>query len=252
MRSKTLLLPVLALLTLAAGSAASIPISRMSTPWWRERFAAKQSELQAHPPQLIFLGDSITENWEKNGPEDWRNFQPGWRHYYGDRQAINLGFKGDSTAHLLWRIRHGELDGIHPRVAVILIGANNFGRAHQAAEQTVEGIQAVVAETHRRLPTTKILLLSILPSRRSSWVDENTIQANQLLAQHASSLPNTTYVDVTNVFAPGGKLEADLFLDSHLMPPDPLLHPTAEGQARLSAAIEPTLAHLLGDRPKGP
>ena len=108
---------------------AATPISRMDLKWWRERHQAKLAELRRVRPNLIFLGDSITQDWEDDGPEPWRDFVPEWRRFYGDRNAVNLGFKGDTTASLLWRIRNGEVDDIAPRAAVILIGANNLGRS---------------------------------------------------------------------------------------------------------------------------
>ena len=83
----------------------------------------------------------------------------GWQRFYGDRHAINLGFKGDTTASLLWRIQNGEVAGIAPKAAVVLIGANNLGRVHWSAEDTVTGINTIIAELHKRLPTIRILLL---------------------------------------------------------------------------------------------
>src|SRR4051794_39857839 len=154
--------------TAAKVPAAATPISRMDLPWWRARHEAKLKEL-AVQPDLIFLGDSITENWEKSGPPAWQEFKPVWQRFYGDRKAVNLGFKGDTTASLLWRIRNGEVAGIKPKVAVVLIGANNLGRVHWAAEDTLAGIDAIVQELRKRLPDTKILLLGVLPSDRSAW-----------------------------------------------------------------------------------
>ena len=107
-----------------------------------------------------------------SGPQEWRDFVPVWQRFYGDRNAVNLGFNGDATAHLLWRIENGEVAGIAPKVAVILIGANNLGRLHWSAEDTVAGIDAIVQQLRHRLPQTKLLLLGVLPSDRSTWVTE--------------------------------------------------------------------------------
>lgn len=239
------------LLLAAAGpvNLAATPIPRLGLPWWRERFEAKQQEL-ARKPQLIFLGDSITQDWERSGPPPWADFRPVWQRFYGDRQAVNLGFTGDTTANLLWRIEHGEAEDISPRVAVVLIGANNFGRLHWSAAQTVDGIGAIVAALHRRLPQTRILLISVLPSGRSAWATESTAAANAALAARYGQGGDVAWVDVTRVFAPGGRLDASLYFDPRETPPKPPLHPTAQGQERLAAAIEPTLARLLGDRSK--
>lgn len=228
---------------------AASPISRMDLKWWRDRHLAKLAELGRARPNLIFLGDSITQDWEDNGPEDWRNFVPRWQRFYGDRNAINLGFKGDTTSSLLWRIRNGETDGITPKVAVILIGANNLGRLHWSAVDTVLGIDVIIAELRRRLPATRILLLGVLPSERSDWTTQTALAINHALDEKYAHDPVVTFLDVGFVFMKDGRLDRDLFLDPKLRPPDPPLHPTAQGQALMSAAMEPVLARLLGDKP---
>ena len=157
----------------------------MDLPWWRVRHEAKLKELARVHPELIFLGNSITQDWERSGPADWQDFAPIWNRFYGDRNAVNLGFTGDTTASLLWRIRNGEVAGIAPKVAVVLIGANNLGRVHWSAELTVAGIDAIVDELRHRLPETKILLLSVLPSERSPWVTQTTWRST------IGSRPNT-------------------------------------------------------------
>jgi lysophospholipase L1-like esterase len=233
----------------AATVLAAVPIGRTDLRWWRERHERKLAELRRVRPNLIFLGDSITEDWEYDGPEPWRQFVPVWRRFYGDRRAVNLGFKGDTTASLLWRIQHGEVARIAPKVAVILIGANNMGRPHWSAADTLIGIDTIIAELERRLPTTKILLLGILPSERSEWITHTTAAINRGLAAKYAHDPVVTYLDVSHVFMKEGRFDRDLFLDPKLRPPDPPLHPTAQGQALMAAAMEPVLAKLLGDKP---
>jgi lysophospholipase L1-like esterase len=234
-----------------AGSArtilATVPISRMDLPWWRTRHDAKLREIATTKPELIFLGDSITQDWEDTGPPEWRNFAPVWQHFYGDRHAVNLGFKGDTTASLIWRIRNGEVAGIAPKAAVILIGANNLGRVHWSAEDTVAGIDTIIGDLHHRLPTTKLLLLGVLPSERSDWITQTTGQINRMLADRYKDDPSVAFLDLTALFMRGGKLNRALFLDPRLTPPDPPLHPSAEGQAIMAKAMEPVLANMLGD-----
>src|SRR6195952_896722 len=172
---------------------AATPIARTDLAWWRARHEAKLKEVAQSKPELIFLGDSITQDWEWSGPPEWRDFAPAWQRFYGDRHAVNLGFKGDTTASLLWRLRNGEVAGIAPKAAIILIGANNFGHVHWGAADTVTGIEAIVAELHQRLPTTKLLLISVLPSERSAWVDENTVAINAALAQRYGKSSDVTW-----------------------------------------------------------
>jgi lysophospholipase L1-like esterase len=229
---------------------AATPLSRLDTRWWRERHEQKLAELHRGPVDLVFLGDSITQDYETAGPEPWRNFVAVWQHFYGDRHALNLGFSGDATCHLLWRIEHGEIDGIAPKAAVILIGANNLGRLQWPTADDVIGIAAVVDATRAKLPRTNILLLGVLPSERSAWVTETTDAINRDLATRyrRGAVEGVTYLDVGDVFRRNGVLDRDLFLDPRLTPPAPPLHPTAQGQARMARAMEPTLSHLLGDR----
>ncbi len=223
---------------------AATPISRMDLPWWRQRHEEKLAELHRGPVDLVFLGDSITENWER------RDFQPAWQHFYGDRHAVNLGFKGDTTASLLWRIDHGEVSGISPKVAVVLIGANNMGRPHWSAADTVQGIDAIIRELRQRLARTKILLLSVLPSERSVWISDTTVEINRLLdAEYGEhKVDDVTYLDVTGVFMKNGQFDPAMFLDPKMHPPEPPLHPDAAAQAKMAAAMEPTLSALMGDR----
>lgn len=250
MRRRSLLLAPAGLLLAAADRqpVAATPISRMDTPWWKARHLEKLAEIKHGPVDLVWLGDSITQDWELEGPPEWRDFAPVWRRFYGDRHAVNLGFKGDSTAHLLWRMQNGELDGIHPKAAIVLIGANNMGLVHWNAAQTVAGIEAVVADLQRRLPSTEILLLSVLPSIRSKYVTRTTAEINRALAERFPPGSGVAYMDVTGLFMLDGTVDRTQFLDDHLIPTDPPLHPTARAQLRLAEAIEPTLAAMMGDR----
>ena len=228
---------------------AATPIARTDLPWWRQRHEAKLQELARVKPELVFLGDSITQNWERSGPPEWQDFVPVWQRFYGDRHAINLGFKGDTTASLLWRIRNGEVSGIAPKAAVILIGANNLGRVHWSAEDTVIGIGTIIDELHRRLPATRILLLGVLPSERSEWITETTVRINQMLASRYKDDQSLSFLNVTALFMRSGHLNRDLFLDPMLKPPEPPLHPSAQGQALMAKSMEPVLANMLDDRP---
>ena len=248
-RRSAFALPLLAALPARAETPmAARPLSR-DPAWWQKRHKDKLVELREKKPAPIFLGDSITQQWEYDGEPSWRKFAPGWQRFYGDRNAVNLGFSGDATCHLLWRIENGEVAGIAPKVAVILIGANNLGRLHWSTADTLAGIDAVVQAVRRRLPNTKILLLSVLPSERSDWTTETTGAINKGLATRYREAGAVTFLDVTRVFLKNGRTNRDLFLDPLLTPPAAPLHPSAEGQNLLSLAIEPTLAALLGDRP---
>lgn len=238
------------LLALAAAvPLAAVPISREQLPWWAARHAEKLREARSGGFALVFLGDSITQQWEKPA------YRPVWQHFYGDRHALNLGFIGDATSHLLWRITHGELEGLHPKAAVILIGANNLGRLHWPAADDVRGIEAVVEAVRARLPGTRILLLGVLPSDRGPWVAETAARINAALAARfgGNSVAGVVFLDESRLFLlPDGRVNTALYVDPTLTPPAPALHPSPAGAARLAAAIDPALAAMLGDTPRGP
>lgn len=218
---------------------AARPIDRLSTPWWRERHAAKRALIaQRRDFPLLLLGDSITQNLESTGREPWRDYRAAAAAFPAH---LNLGFKGDATCHLLWRMRNGELEGLAPRHAVILIGANNMGRVHWPVADNLEGIDAVVHEARLRLPAARIILLGVLPSDRSAWVTESTAALNRALAaRYAQS--DIVWHDATALFLAAGTLDHSLFYDPLLRPPEPALHPTPQGMIRLAHALAPLLA----------
>jgi GDSL-like Lipase/Acylhydrolase family len=261
-----LLLPLTPALASSNNNLAAAPIGRMDLSWWKHRFEHSLARNHQGPVGLVWLGDSITQNWELAMPAPYADYVPVWNRFYGDRAAINLGFTGDTTASVIWRLDHGEVDGISPRAVVLLIGANNLGRAHWDARQTVGGIEAITAILHRKLPQAKVLLLGVLPSHRTPWASAQTaiINADLATAYHDSDF--VTYMDVGHVLMKNGQIDGDLYLDpkfsklsaallipshpqvAHMVVPGVLLHPDAFGMARIAAAIEPHLHRMLNDR----
>lgn len=237
--------------TAAQSNPAVIPASRLSEPAWAGHHAAILAALPSHTDtQILLIGDSITDNYNKSSPPS-EDFQPIWQQYYAPRHALNLGFSGDTTANVLWRLDHGEVSGLHPKLAVLLIGTNNTAQ-HQSAQQTEAGIDAVIAAIERHLPDTKILLVGILPSRLPSK-DTNFDVNSYLATRYASHTdPRVTFLDVGSIFYTRGTLNDSLFYDPQLKPPGPSLHPTPIGQRLLASALEPTVARLMGDTPVKP
>ena len=228
----------------------AIPLSRLSDPTWRDRHEAKLQEAHSRPVDLLLLGDSITANYELTGPDALHDYRDVERRYFAGRNALNLGFSGDGTQNLLWRITNGEIDGLMPRAAVILIGTNDIGWLGRSPGATVVGIVAVIDELRRRLPATNLLLVSILPSDRGEALKKATDAVNSaLLARYgAGTIPNVIFRDVSRAFIVGGTLDVSLFADPQQTPREPALHPSPDGQARMAAALEPTLSRLMGDR----
>jgi lysophospholipase L1-like esterase len=153
---------------------------------------------------------------------------------------------------LLWRLQNGEVDGLHPKVAVVLIGTNNTNRGKQTAEQARAGIDAVVAELQKRLPMSQILLLGILPSGISPEKTQIDQTINRYLADKYAHADRVTFLDIGHVFYLDGKLNEKFFCDTRLPNPRPSLHPDTVGQRMMAEAIEPVLARLLGEKPIPP
>jgi beta-glucosidase len=105
------------------------------------------------PIGVLFIGDSITEGWSGRGKATWDA-------QFAKYQPANFGISGDRTQHVLWRIQEGELDGIAPKVVVLMIGTNNSG---YSAPAIARADAEIVYQIHRKLPDTKLLLLSIFP-----------------------------------------------------------------------------------------
>jgi len=219
---------------------AMAPISRMDLPWWKQRFEQSLQSAKGDPnARVIWLGDSITQYWQREGSLGYDNILPVWLHYYAPYDALDFGFVGDTTANLIWRLEHGQVAGLHPRLAIILIGANNLGRVHWDASLTVPGIESVVRITHADLPGAHILLLGVLPSIRSAWVDANTVAINDALRARYAGDPLVTFVDVSPVLMRDGRVDASLYVDPREVPPRPALHPDAAGMAKIAAFIQP-------------
>ena len=237
--------------SVAAVNPSAVPKDRLSETWWANRHKALVASLPSHTDaELLLVGDSITNNYEKANPPN-EDFLPIWQQYYAPRKAINLGFSGDTTANVLWRLDHGEVDGLHPKAAVLLIGTNNTAYG-QTAEQTEAGIDAVVVDLEFRLPQTKILLIGILPTglpSNSKNLDINSYLATRYAGGHD---PQISYIDIGVIFYAGGALADAYYYDPYATPPRPALHPNTLGQRRMASAIEAGLARLMGDTPVSP
>jgi lysophospholipase L1-like esterase len=238
------------LLPLAAQGAtnlATAPISRMNLPWWRARWETTLAQAKAQPDaKVIWLGDSITQYWQRQGTLGYDNVLPVWQRYYGPYDALDFGFVGDTTSSLIWRLDHGQVAGLHPKLAIILIGANNLGRVHWPAAMTVPGIEAVVSHTHKRLPGAHILLLGVLPSIRSAWVDAQTVEINKALAAYYADDPVVSFVNAGTVLQRDGKTDAALYVDPKQVPPKPALHPDAAGMELIAKFIQPVVEKYAG------
>ncbi|MFM7059336.1 MAG: exo-alpha-sialidase [Planctomycetota bacterium] len=192
--------------------------------WWLERHEQKLRETQAGDVQLAFLGDSITQGWETAG-------QFAWEKYFAGRQAANYGFGGDSTQHVLWRLQHGEFDGLSPATIVLLIGTNNVRHGDFTAEEIAAGIGEILRVLGEKCKTSRVLLLGLLP-RGAEPTDPLRMKCeavNALLPALADGR-NVQYLNVNSAL-----LETDGHLSTTIAPD--LLHLSAAGYERLGQAI---------------
>jgi lysophospholipase L1-like esterase len=180
---------------------------------------------------LIFIGDSITSGWESRGPKVWDKF-------YGKRNAANLGIGGDRTQHVIWRLNNGNVKGISPKAAVVMIGTNNS--RDNTPEQIADGVTVIINQLRSKLPETKVLLLAIFP--RGANDDERrrvNEKANAIFSKLADG-DHIHYLDIGPKFMnDDGELTRGMMLD--------LLHLTEQGYTIWAESIESSLSKLLGE-----
>jgi len=208
-------------------NSAVIPATRGDEAWWRDRQRAANERVAKGGVDLVFIGDSITQGFEGAGAKVWDEF-------YAKRDAVNLGFSGDRTEHVLWRLEHGNLKGIQPRAAVVMIGTNNTGHSMQDPEEVAAGIRAVLDRLLERCPKTRVLLLGIFPRGRTpdDLARINNQMINQIIRRFAGG--RIHYLDIGPAF-----LEQDGSLSEQVMPD--ALHLSEDGYRRFAGAIEPVL-----------
>jgi lysophospholipase L1-like esterase len=224
---------------------AAVPAARLSESWWAARHQSILESAARHADaEVVFIGDSTFNNYDLAKPPA-EDFQSIWKQFYAPRRALNLGFSGDTTSNVLWRIDNGELDGLNPRAVVLLVGSANTALDNQTALQTANGIDAVVGDIARRLPGARIVVLGVLPSGISAEKTAREQEVNSRLENFFAGDRRVLYLDIDAIFYNGGALNPDLFCDQTIRG-KPLL-PNALGQLRLAEAIEPALANLLGD-----
>jgi lysophospholipase L1-like esterase len=192
---------------------------------------------RAAPVGLLFLGDSITEAWW-NVPEFW------WERY-GAHQPANFGISGDRTQNVIWRLEHGALDRITPRVIVLMIGTNNTG--DNSAPEIVAGIDRILGLIRAKRPATKVLLLGIFPrGPRNNWDGKPEDWEKRMAVIRAvnTQLPArddgrlVRFLDIGHVF-----LDAQGKISGALMPDQ--LHLSNEAYQLWAKAMQPLLDTML-------
>jgi beta-glucosidase len=236
----TALLCSLCLLTLPAAlraadgeNSAAKPEPRLDAGW-QQRHKSFNERVAKGNVDLLFIGDSITHGWEGDGKQVWAK-------YYAPRNAVNLGIGGDRTQHVLWRLENGNIEGIKPKLAVLMIGTNNSNGNDNTAEEIGAGIQAIVKKLREKLPETKVLILAIFPRGEKPNAQREKNAAASKVASQLADGKNVFFLDIGPKF-----LTEDGTLTAEIMPDR--LHLSPKGYEIWATATEPLVAELMGEK----
>ena len=218
---------------------------KVGNPEFYEKHARHLRRARSGPVGLLFLGDSITEQW--NSVADL------WQERYGAHDPANFGISGDQTHHVIWRLEHGELAHVRPRAVVLMIGTNNSA-LHTGAEIAAANTK-IVRLIREKLPETKILLLAIFPraarpAADGSINDAARADAARRMAAIAAANAELAKLDDGNhvrfldlgpkFLAPDGSIPREIMPDQ--------LHLSPAGYRLWADAMQPLLDELLGPR----
>ncbi len=200
---------------------------------WMARHNSMNARVAQGNVDMLLIGDSITHGWEGAGKAIWEK-------HYTPRNAVNLGIGGDRTQHVLWRLENGNIEGISPKLAVLMIGTNNAGS--NTPEEIADGVQAIVQKLRAELPEMKVLVLAIFSRGPNNDDPRRKVNqgANRIIAELADE-KMVFFQDINADF-----LEPDGTLTREMMPD--LLHPKEKGYTVWAEAIEPTVARLMGEK----
>ena len=203
--------------------------------------SAQLAAAEGRRVDVVLLGDSITQSWGGPGRSVGSPGAAAREIHFGRWDTLNFGISGDRTQHLLWRVAHGNFDGIRPGVVVLLIGTNNLS-AGDSAEQIAAGVRAVIEALREQQPETRVLLCAVLPRgpHPSDPMRTAVHDLNRLL-EPLGNLPGVWYLDPSPVFLDGSD-EAR----ASLMAGD-FLHLSPAGYDAWGAVLSRQVADLLDE-----
>jgi beta-glucosidase len=196
-----------------------------------QRFETINHEAQASLHAVVFLGDSLTQKWDRSV----------WDQNFARLRPLNAGVNGDRTENLLWRIEHGNVDGQRPNLLVLLIGTSDIGR-NRPAPAIAQGVREMLVALRSRLPEARILLLGVLPRSESpaSHRRRQVTEVNQLIRSCADH-QNIFYANVGDALLDTtGRLSRQVSPDG--------VHLSERGYALLTNRLEQELGRLLPKR----
>lgn len=189
---------------------------------------------------VYFEGDSIVRRW---GALDYPELLANWNANFFGWNAANFGWGADRTENILWRLEHGELDEVNPKVIVLLAGTNNVGpepRDERTVAEIARGLKAIIDSCRLKAPRAVIILTAVFPRNDNLAVMATINQINKRLARFADGT-HVRFLSINDRLAsPDGRL-----VDGVLNERDKL-HPTLKGYQIWADALKPILRELLG------
>jgi lysophospholipase L1-like esterase len=192
---------------------------------------------------IYFEGDSITRRW---GATDYPELLANWKQNFFGWNAADFGWGADTIQNILWRLHNGELDGVNPKVIVLLAGTNNVGNTTLPAgddgkvSDITKGIQAILQVLQTKAPNAAIVLMGIFPRNDNMAVTPTISKINDNLSRLADGR-RIRYLNINDRLAgPDGKL-----FDGMMNAGDKL-HPTIKGYQVWADALKPIFTELLG------
>ena len=194
---------------------------------------------------VYFEGDSITRRW---GALDYPEFLASWKRNFFGWNAANFGWGGDTVQNILWRLENGELDGVHPKVIVLLAGTNNIGsRPSQGQDdpriaEVTAGIEAILKVCRAKAPEATIILLGILPRNDDRDHPRGVLPVIESINGQLARLADgkrIRYLNINDKLADkDGNLREGMTIDK--------LHLSLKGYQVWADALRPILTELLG------
>jgi lysophospholipase L1-like esterase/dienelactone hydrolase len=218
----------------------AMPRSDVNSMAAHEQLLAKRKAGQI---DVYFMGDSITRRWGASD-EQYQELLANWNANFKGWNAANFGWGGDKTQNMLWRLQNGELDGVNPKVIVLLAGTNNVGNAtplgdaRERAAEVARGVAAVVREIRKRAPKTTLVITGITPRDDNPAVMPVINDANTQIERLADGKA-IRYINInTELALPDGELREGMSLDG--------LHLTPQAYQHWANALKPIFTELLG------
>lgn len=197
---------------------------------WNYRHLRELKMNKSNPPEIVFLGNSITHYW--GGEPEFSKTQRGedsWKKYFTPHGVRNLGFSWDRIENVLWRVYHGELDGYRAKQVLINIGTNNL--AYNSDKEIIAGLKLLIEAVKQRQPQAEILMIGIYPRKGG---ERRVTELNQKIVR-LCGMEDVAYTDPgVNLLDEHGKVIESLFQDGRL-------HPNGKGYRILAKALAPYL-----------